>query len=180
MDGPFTPEPQIPADAPAPVLATEDPATLEGNHRRLLLRRLRILLLTGLAAFSLTVWLLVNAGPSALEAGPTAIVQRHLAALNRGDLHQAYEQFSQRYREKLSFDDYHEMVAQHREVFQTRRVEFSSRRESRAYAVLVTRLVAADGSRYLARFTMVRTAGRWWIDEVRWAVEPPSRRLVAA
>ena len=179
MDSLFNLGPQVPPEAPL-AGPTEDPAAAERNRRRHLLRRLKLLLLAGLAAFSLTVWLLVGANSGSLETGPAAVVQEHLTALNRGDLRGAYDLFSAQYREKLPFEDYHEMVARHREVFQTRKVEFSSRSESTAHAVLVTRLVTADGSRYMARFTMVRAVGRWWIDDVRWGAEPRSRGLVTA
>ena len=151
----------------------------EEQARRRLLRRLLALLVGGGLAFVLTIWVLVRVeNPASLLAfgsGPSSVVRAHLAALNRGDLRTAYELFSAHYRKQIPFEAYHELVATHREMFRTRELEFRSSEVTEKRAVLETRLLAADGERYLARFTMVRLAGRWWIDDVRWGAEPRRR-----
>jgi hypothetical protein len=36
-------------------------------------------------------------------------------------------------------------------------------------------LHGADDKDYRARFTLIRTEGRWWIDDVHWTQEPDER-----
>ena len=36
-------------------------------------------------------------------------------------------------------------------------------------------LHGADDKDYRARFTLIRTDGRWWIDDVHWTQEPDAR-----
>lgn len=148
-------------------------------RRRLLLRRLAILLVVAVATFSVTTWLLLRMDTARLaQAEPAQVVRQHLDALNRGDFRAAYALFSESYRERIAFEAYHAMVAEHRAVFTTRRVEFEAQRQSGARALLTTRVLAADGERYLARFSLVRESGRWWIDDIRWSAEPRRRRSV--
>ena len=66
----------------------------------------------------------------------------------------------------------------HRRIFRLREFHFNRTEQSGGRAVLETRLVAADGERYVARFTLVRADGRWWIDDLRWVAE--SHRLTIA
>lgn len=176
MGNPFPGVPQTPASDPYAWQANEEP---ELARRRLLLRRLAVLLVAAVAAFSLTTWLLLRMDTAALaQAEPAAVVRQHLEALNRGDLRAAYALFSESYRERMAFETYNAMVAEHREVFTTRRVEFENQRQSGTRAVLTTRVLAADGGRYLARFSLVRQRGRWWIDDVHWSAEPRDRRTI--
>ena len=150
--------------------------------RRTFLRRVTLLLWVACIAFVLTIWLLVRVeNPASLfgfASGPSSIVRAHLDALNRGDLRAAYGLFSQHYRAEISFQDYHQLVVTHRQMFRTRLVKLTSRAESRERAVLDIRVVAADGESYRARFTMVRADGRWWIDDLRWAAETEQRTLI--
>jgi ketosteroid isomerase-like protein len=176
MSEPFPGVPQTPAGDSAASLANEEP---ELARRRLLLRRLAMLLVAAVAAFSLTTWLLLRLDTAALaQAEPAAVVRQHLDALNRGDLRAAYAFFSESYRERIAFEAYNAMVAEHREIFTTRKVEFENQQQSGARAVLTTRLLAADGGHYVARFSLIRQKGRWWIDDVRWSAEPRDRRTI--
>jgi hypothetical protein len=147
-----------------------------------LLRRLVALLIVGGVAFVLTTWTLVRVGdPASLlpfGPGPSSVVRAHLQALNRGELRAAYELFSARYRKQVSFEAYRELVATHWTMFRTHQLASRSRAESRDRAVLETHLLGSDCERYLARFTLVRAEGRWWIDDIRWRAEPARRRLV--
>ena len=38
-------------------------------------------------------------------------------------------------------------------------------------AVVETHTESENGGHYVARFTLVKAGGRWWIDEVRWGEE---------
>lgn len=176
MAEPLTMFPAEPGD-PAGGSPRREPR--EELARRTLLRRLLALLMGGGLAFVLTIWVLVRvenpASRWALGSGPSSVVRAHFAALNRGDLRTAYDLFSAHYREQIPFEAYHQLVATHREMFRTQAVEFRSTEVTEKRAVLETRLLAADGERYLARFTMVRLAGRWWIDDIRWGAEPRRR-----
>ena len=181
MEGPLNAFP--PPAAGSPSSAASRPASPSPDvRRRGLLRRLLALTAASGLAFALTTWLLVRVEnpasllPFGLE--PSSVVRAHLEALNRGDLRGAYGMFSQHYRAQVSFEAYHKLVVSHRQMLRAREVEFSSREESPERAVLDAHLVAADGERYLARFTMVRVAGRWWIDDIRWSAER-SRHLIA-
>ena len=160
---PVGPEPESPA------AAREDARAAD---RRTLLRRLRVLLLTTGVAFALTTWMLVRVeSPGGLlwfARGPAGVVRAHLQALNRGELRTAYECFSRHYRQQVPFEAYHQLVVSHRRMFRTREVAFAPREQSPERAVIETRMVAADGERYVARFTLVQVDGRWWIEDVRW------------
>ena len=166
---------------PEPVLrvAPEDP---EAPRRRSLLRRLRVLLMAGGLAFALTTWMLVRIeNPAALLGfgpGPASVARAHLNALNRGALREAYECFSTHYRQQVSFEMYHELVATHREMFLTEALDFATRESSRERTVLETHIVSADGEHYLARFTLVRLEGRWWIDDLRWGLDGDEDSLI--
>ncbi len=176
MGDPFQTVPQFPADNPYELPPDDEP---ELARRRSLLRRLGVLLVAAVAAFSLTTWLLLRMDTAApAQAEPVTVVRQHLDALNRGDFRAAYALFSESYRERIAFEAYNAMVAEHREVFTTRRVEFENQRQAGARAVLTTRVLAADGGRYLARFSLIRESGRWWIDDVRWSAEPRDPRTI--
>jgi hypothetical protein len=148
----------------------------EDARRRAVLARLRVVFMLGLAAFSLLTWLFVRRDGSGgllfFDPGPGVTVRRHLDALNRGDLRAAYELFSQHYREEVSLPMYHNLVTSHWQMFRTRRADYDRRDDSPGRTVIHARLLSANGERYLARFTMVHSAGRWWIDDLRWGSAP--------
>lgn len=154
------------------------PAAREAS-RRSLLRRLLALLAAGSTAFALTTWTLVRyEDPLGLmESGsaPTNLVKAQLEALNRGQIRAAYEMFSPHYRQQVSFEAFEHLVATHRRMFRTREIRVSSRQEFGERAVLEMHLVGETGKRYRARFTLVRAADRWWIDDLRWGLETDTK-----
>jgi hypothetical protein len=155
-----------------------------GPHRaarREFLRRLRVLLLAGLAAFTLVVWTLVRV-ESPLErlglvSGPRRVIRAHLAALSRGEARAAYEYFSSHYREQIPWPAYQQLIASHRDMFRTQLVGFRDRPADGAHTVLDTEVVSANGHRYVVRFTVVRDGSRWRIDSVRWSRAPDPGRF---
>jgi hypothetical protein len=144
--------------------------------RRRLQRRLQALLVAGIAAFALCTWFLVTQQGPLTEwlwsAGPSRVVRSHLEALNRGEPRAAYALFSVKYREEIPLAAYERMVASHRDMFRSRQVEFSRPAVAPDRTVVETRLLAANGRVYVARFTLVLADGRWWIDRVRWSDAP--------
>ncbi len=179
MNEPLTMFPRMPEDA-AP--GSPSPASAGDAARRGLRRRLLALLAAGGVAFVLTTWTLVRfenpLGSAGLGSSPMNVVKAHLEALNRGELHAAYAFFSPRYRQKVSFEAYHELVVTHWQMFHTRELRFSRDEESAERAILETRLLTEGGERYVARFTLVRAEGRWWIDDLRWRTEQGSKNLL--
>ncbi len=154
--------------------------------RRSLLRRLLALLTAGGAAFALTTWTLVRYdspfglfGWGAKADRPAGIVKAHLEALNRGEFRAAYALFSRHYREQVSFEEYRRLVLAHRRMLHTRELRVIRQQESGERAVLETSLLAQNGERYTARFTLVRVDGRWWIDDLRWGSEPEFKGRVS-
>ena len=149
--------------------------------RREFLRRLRVLLIVGLAAFTLVVWTLVSV-ESPLErlgliSGPRRMIRAHLAALSRGEARAAYEHFSSHYREQIPWPAYRQMIASHRDMFRTQLVEFRDRPADGVHTVLDTELVSANGRRYVVRFTVVKDGARWLIERVRWSQAPDPGRF---
>ncbi len=173
-----------PANHPAPdwnASAAPDPRIeAEFHRRRQMLYRLRLLLFFGVAVFSLLILRLVRTDdPARLRASapePARVVREHLEALNRGQFREAYQFFSKHYRDKVSFEMYHELVLNHIEVFHTRLLALTARQNADDRTVLYTRLLAADGEHYIARFTVVRAGDRWWIDDVHWGTETDHER----
>lgn len=153
------------------------------RRRKTLVRQLAGLLAVAVAAFALTTWALVRmdtAWGQAKDASPANIVRAQLEALDRGELREAYDLFSQQYRDRVPFRAFHELVAAHPAMFRARRVEFGRREESSVRAILDTRIVAADGERYVARYTLIVIEGHWWIDDLRWGHEAESRGRLSA
>lgn len=154
------------------------------RRRKTLLRQLGVLLAAATAAFGLTTWLLVRMdvpiGGQSGGTGPAGVVRAQLTALDHGELREAYDLFSQQYRDRVPFRAFHELVAAHPAMFRARKVEFASREESKARAVLDTHIVAADGERYLARYTLIVIEGHWWIDDLHWSLESEPRGRITA
>lgn len=170
-----------PDDAPIMVDATSwyDP---DREARRILLKRLRLLLLAGVTAFTLLVWGLVRIENPlerlGLVSGPRRIVRTHLAALSRGEARAAYDQFSAHYRAEIPWPAYQRLVASHRDLFRTQVLEFRDRSAAGDRSVLDADIVASNGRRYVARFTLVQFDGRWWIDSIRWSQAPDPERFL--
>jgi Domain of unknown function (DUF4864) len=149
-------------------------------RRRSFRHNLFLLLSLTLAAFILTSWILVrvDAPFGIFSTGPQEIVRAQLRALDRGELRPAYNMFSPRYRTQVSFDTWHELFVTHWRMFHADVV----RAETPAYdgpgVTLEIYLHGADGQDYRARFTLIRTDGRWWIDDVHWTEEADERDFV--
>jgi len=165
------------------VPATQQEAQ-EERARRHLLRRLKILLTLGTAAFVLTAWMLVRVPDFAglfggLGRGPESLVESYFEAVNRGELRAAYGMFSTQFRGRVPFEAYHALIVSHRRMFRTRELQMRRRVASDERTLLFTRLETVDGEHYLARFTLVQLEGRWWIDDLRWAAEPSQRNIIS-
>lgn len=141
-----------------------------------MLRQLRLVLAAALVAFCAITLLLVrdnNALPAWLGiSGPARIVRQHLEALNRGEARAAYEFFSQKYRREIPLRAYEQLVASHRAMFRTRVLKMETPSQSDGIAELETRLASSSGNLYVARFSMVRVEGHWFIDQIRWSAAP--------
>jgi hypothetical protein len=151
-----------------------------GEDRRRWMRRMLILMLGACAAFSLTsFWLSRLSNPiSVAEADlqATTLVRAHLNALERGDLRAAYGQFSTRYRRRIPFEVFHEMILSHWPMFHSRRLSLTPQEESADRVVLDIQY--SDGEEdSIAEFTLVRIADRWWIDDVQWIRRQPNRLI---
>lgn len=151
-------------------------AAAQAAQRAAMLRRLRQVLVVALVAFSVVTFVLVRTENPLGEwlgiSGPSRVVRQHLAALNRGETREAYSFFSESYRGKIPWRAYEQLVASHRAMFRTQLLSLEVPSHTGAEAVLDTRLVASSGAQYLARFTLVRIEGHWFIDQVRWSLAP--------
>ena len=160
-------------DGHAAIVASEDAAL----RRRSFRHNLFLLLSLSLAAFILTAWILVRVdAPFGIFAtGPQEIVRAQLRALDRGELRPAYDMFSPRYRGQVSFDTWHELFVKHWRMFHADVVRADTPAISGPGVTLEIYLHGADDKDYRARFTLIRTDGRWWIDDVHWTQEPDAR-----
>jgi hypothetical protein len=138
-----------------------------------------VLLGLTLTAFILSAWILVRVDtPFGLfSTGPQEVVRAQLRALDHGELRPAYEMFSPRYRGQVSFDTWHELFITHWRMFHADVVRSEAPAQSGKGVTLEIYLHSADDKDYRARFTLIRTDGRWWIDDVHWAQEPDEREL---
>ena len=144
------------------------------SERRASFRHNLFLLLSmALSAFVLTAWILVrvDAPFGIFSSGPQEIVRAHLRALDRGELRPAYDMLSPRYRGQVSFDTWHELFITHWRMFHADVVRTETTSIGGPGVTLEIYLHGADDRDYRARFTLVRTDGRWWIDDVHWTQE---------
>jgi hypothetical protein len=146
-------------------------------RRRSFRHNLFLLLSLSLAAFILTSWILVRVDSpfGVFSTGPQEIVRAQLRALDRGELRPAYDMFSARYRGQVSFDTWHELFVKHWRMFHADVVRSETSSISGPGVTLEIYLHGADDKDYRARFTLIRTDGRWWIDDVHWTQEPDER-----
>ena len=169
VSAPIVPQQDPDEDRRAAVEAYEDAAIRRRGFRD----NLFLLLSLALAAFILTSWILVrlDAPFGFFSSGPQEIVRAQLRALDRGELRPAYDMFSPRYRGQVSFDTWHELFVTHWRMFHADVV----RSETPAFVgpgvTLEIYLHGADNKDYRAHFTLIRTDGRWWIDDVHWSQE---------
>jgi hypothetical protein len=138
---------------------------------------LLLLLSFSLAAFVLTTWIFVRVDSpfGIFSTGPQEIVRAQLRALDRGDLRRAYDMFSARYRQQVSFDLWHELIVTHWRMFHAEVLRAGEPARSGPRTTLEIHLRGADEKDYRARFTLIHLEGRWWIDDVHWAEEPDER-----
>jgi hypothetical protein len=185
MDDPqnLGPPPDAPEQFPG-VIVVDPAAAARERARKIIVLRLGVLLGAAVTAFALTVWILVRvnlpAGSAGEELAAANVVRAQLDALNRGELREAYGLFSQHYRDQVPFEAFHELVATHLSMFRARKVDFESREESHARAVLDTHITSTNGERYLARYTLIQVEGHWWIEDLRWGPEPQPPAHVTA
>jgi hypothetical protein len=170
-------EPKPPAELTAAIVRQHEPAEDVALRRRSFRNNLFLLLSLALAAFILTAWILVRVdAPFGLfSSGPQEIVRAQLRALDRGELRPAYDMFSARYREQVSFDTWHELFVKHWRMFHANVVRAETPAQIGPRVTLEIYLHGADDRNYRARFTLIRTDGRWWIDDVHWTQEPDER-----
>jgi hypothetical protein len=149
------------------------------SRRRSFLHNLYLLLSLTLAAFTLTAWILVRVDSpfGRFASGPQEIVRAQLQALDRGELRPAYDMFSSRYRGQVSFEIWHELIVTHWRMFHAEIVRSEEPAKSGPGVSLEIYLRGADDRDYRANFLLIRTGGRWWIDDVHWAVEPDQRDI---
>ncbi|MBZ5697231.1 MAG: hypothetical protein LAN18_01645 [Acidobacteriia bacterium] len=150
------------------------PAGEEASRRRGMRQNLFLLLSLTLAAFVLTAWIFVRVDSpfGILSTGPQEIVRAQLRALDRGELRPAYDMFSARYRQQVSFDVWHELIVTHWRMFHAEVLRAGEPAQTGPRVTLEIHLRGADEKGYRARFTLIHLDGRWWIDDVHWAEEP--------
>ena len=180
-------EPNPPSELAAAIVPQQEAAidarmAIAANQEADLQRRsfrhnLFLLLSLTLAAFILTAWILVRVDSpfGIFSSGPQEVVRAQLRALDRGELRPAYDLFSARYRGQVSFDTWHELFVTHWRMFHADVVRSETPAYSGPGVTLEIYLHGADDKAYRARFTVVRTDGRWWIDDVHWTEEPDER-----
>jgi hypothetical protein len=142
------------------------------NDRHRFLRRMGWLLVAGFASFALVSWMLVRSTLlvryGAQDSEPIAVVKLELGSLARGDMKDAYAQLSERYRKEVPFANYNALVLSHRRMFLTREYRVTRHEVHNGQMQIEAQLVSVNGTHYLARFTLVELAGRWWIDDLHW------------
>jgi hypothetical protein len=165
----------VPQQAPAgdPRTAVAAYFADAAEQRRSFLQNLFLLLALSLAAFILTAWILVrvDAPFGKFSTGPQEVVRAQLRALDRGELRPAYDMFSPRYRGQVSFDTWHELFVKHWRMFHANVVGAETPAYTGPGVTLEMHLHGSDNKDYRARFTLIRTDGRWWIDDVHWTQE---------
>jgi hypothetical protein len=161
-------------------VASGVPSMEEASRKRGLRHNLLLLLSLTLAAFVLTAWILVRVdSPFGLfSTGPQEIVRAQLRALDRGQLRPAYDMFSARYRQQVSFDVWHELIVTHWRMFHGEVLRAGEPAQTGPGVTLEIHLRGSDEREYRARFTLIRLAGRWWIDDVHWAEEADEQNTV--
>lgn len=181
---PGTPAHETPLELAAPARdsiqeITRSPVYQDGAHedgdsrRRQFRHNLLVLLSFALVAFVLTAWILVRTDLqfSFLSSGPQDIARAQLRLLDRGELRPAYDMFSARYRQQVSYDLWRQLVVSHWRMFHAEVLRAGQPAQTGPQVTLEIYLRGADDNDYRARFTLVRLNGRWWIDDVHWAEE---------
>jgi hypothetical protein len=156
------------------------PGVAEALRKRNLRHNLLLLFSLTLFAFALTAWLLVRVdSPRGIfSSGPQEIARAQLRALDRGDLRPAYDMFSVRYRQQVSFDVWHELIVTHWRMFHAEVLRAGEPAQTGPGVTLEIHLRGSDEKEYRARFILIRLAGRWWIDDVHWSEEADEQNTV--
>ena len=183
------PEPRLEQELYARGFYTEfDHRERVAGWQRTMLRRLAALLCTGTLAFTLTTWVLVQreraalpalavpsgeppetgGAPPAATGEPAQAARAQLDALNRGDIREAYELFSPQYRKTVPFDAFKALVTSHRAMFRTEEEEMSSVTVAPDRVRVDLHVQSDNDEHYIARYTLARIDGRWWVDDLRW------------
>lgn len=151
----------------------------ETPRQRSLRNNLFTLLGLSLASFVLTAWVLVRVeSPFGLfGSGPRDVVSAQLRALDRGEMRVSYNMFSEQYRKQVTFDQWRELVVTHWRLFHAEILGAEPPEQAGQRVVMEIHLRGADEKPYLARFTLIRSGGRWWVDDLHWANEPDERDL---
>jgi hypothetical protein len=189
MDEPL-PVPPGPPDGPPekpqeieseslPGVRSEDGAG-EASRKRNLRHNLLLLLTLALSAFVLSAWILVRVDSpfGVSSSGPQEIVRAQLRAVDRGQFRPAYEMFSERYRQQVSFDVWHQLIVTHWRMFHGEVLRSGELPQAGPGVTLEIHLRGSDERQYRARFTLIRHSGRWWIDDVHWTEEADEQNTV--
>jgi hypothetical protein len=165
----------VPPERPVP-----HPLVGDASRKRSLRHNLVLLLSLTLAGFVLTTWILVRVeSPFGMfSTGPQEVVRAQLRALDRGQLRPAYDMFSARYRQQVSFDVWHELIVTHWRMFHGEVLRAGELAQSGPGVTLEIHLRGSDEREYRARFTLIRLSGRWWIDDVHWTEEADEQNTV--
>ncbi len=152
----------------------------EASRKRSLRHNLLLLLSLALTAFVLTAWILVRADSPVgiFSTGPQEIVRAQLRALDSGELRPAYDMFSARYRQQVSFDVWHELIVTHWRMFHAEVLRTGEPARTGPGVTLEIHLRGSDDKDYRARFMLIRLEGRWWIDDVHWSEESDEQNTV--
>jgi hypothetical protein len=155
-------------------------STAEESRKRNLRHNLLLLLSLTLAAFALSAWILVrvNSPFGSNSSGPQELVRAQLRAVDRGQFRPAYDMFSERYRQQVSFDLWHELIVTHWRMFHGEVLRSGALAQTGPGVTLEFHLRGSDERQYRARFTLIRHSGRWWIDDVHWAEEADEQNTV--
>jgi hypothetical protein len=150
------------------------------SRRRNLRHNLLLLLSLTLAAFALSAWILVrvNSPFGSTSNGPQELVRAQLRAVDRGQFRPAYDMFSERYRQQVSFDVWHELIVTHWRMFHAEVLRSGMLAQTGPGVTLEIHLRSSDERQYRARFTLIRHSGRWWIDDVHWAEEADEQNTI--
>lgn len=138
------------------------------------LRWMIALLGTSCLAFAVAaLWLSSFPSPASLQSADfqaESVVRAHFAALDRGDYRAAYALFSKRLRHEMPFDQFHEIMEDHLQLLQGKVIVYPARTSAGRVVVDIAfrRIQPMD---LTAEFTLVRSGGHWWIDNMRWNLE---------
>lgn len=174
---PTVPVLALPSARPTLALPPAPPGT---RQSRWMLRTF-VLLIACCAAFGMAaLWLThftTSLSIQKADSEATSVVRAHFAALDRGDFRAAYDQFSPRYRRHLPFHLFEAMVVGHWQILRGGVVVFpQSATPSRV--VLHVNFEGQASMGLTADFTLVRSSGRWWIDDVSWGQQRSLPRVL--